>query len=366
MNTASSLIDLSRLPRPEPSSGIAAYEAERAARLAFDPRTRANWERYLEAQGGARKAAVDYLPVKLDIENVSRCNFACIMCAVSKWPKRRRAADMTLAAFRGLIDEQYGLIEIKLNGLGEALLQGDDYFDMVRYARAKHIWVRTTTNGSLLKVRENYRKLIDSDVNEIDISIDGSTPAIFEKIRVGSNFRIVMDGCEVLNGYCAEKGITRTKMWTLVQRANVMHLEAHVTLAARLGFKHLIFSLQLHGWGDAALAARNAAEQVPLGHERLLWLIEQGREHGVRVSFWDVSAKFDTDRPEHLCPWPFERAVVSSDLRTVPCCMIGDPDAFEIGRGKPFAENWAGEEYRAFRQAHLDGHIPAVCKGCYK
>ncbi len=354
---------LSILPRPEPSAGVAAYEGERAACLARDPRKQENWQRYLAAARG--RADVDYLPVKLDIENVSRCNFACQMCAVSKWRKGKRADDMSLEAFRRLIDEQYGLVEIKLNGLGEALMQGDDYFKMIRYARERRIWVRMTTNASLLHLRENYRKLVGSDVNEIDISIDGADVQTFEGIRINGNFDRVLENCRLLNGHCADLGIVRTKMWTLVQRANVNRLNAHVRLAAELGFKHLVFSLQMHGWADEALEKRNRAQMVTLDEMYLARLVDDGKRDGVRVSFWDVSEKFEAKAGKR-CPWPFERAVVSSDLRTVPCCMIGDPDAFEIGKGKGFLENWTGDEYRAFRKAHLDGEIPAVCKGCYR
>lgn len=350
------------LPRPEPSAGVAAYEAEREARLAFDPRTRENFERYR----AGRRAEVDYLPVKLDIENVSRCNFACTMCVVSTWPKGKRAEDMPLSAFKQLIDEQYGLVEIKLNGLGEALMQGDEYFEMIRYARSKRIWVRMTTNASLLHLRENYRKLIDSGVNEIDISIDGADAATFEGIRIQGDFERVRKNCALLHTYCEGREVVRTKMWTLVQKANVKRLPEHVELAAKLGFKHLVFSLQMHGWGDDKLAERNRKEMVDVDQRTLHALVGLGKMLGVRVSFWDVSAKFDATAPETLCPWPFERAVVTSDLRTVPCCMIGDPDAFELGAGESFLTAWIGAEYRAFRQAHLDGEIPKVCRGCYR
>lgn len=358
------MIDLARLPRPEPSAGLAAYEAERIARFAFDHRCHENWLRY--RVGVRTLAEVDYLPVKLDVENVSRCNFACTMCVVSTWPKGRRAKDMPVGEFKRLIDEQYGLLEIKLNGLGEALLQGDEYFEMIRYARARRIWVRMTTNASLLHLRDNVRKLIDSGVNEIDISIDGADAATFEGIRVQSDFGRVRENCRALNTYCASLGIRRTKMWTLVQKANVERLEEHVGLAARLGFKHLVFSLQMHGWGGEALAERNRAAMAEVSQVRADDLVARGKACGVRVAFWDVSAKFSTQSPETLCPWPFERAVITSDSRTVPCCMIGDPDAFELGKGLTFWQAWMSDEYRAFRQAHLDGEVPAVCKGCYR
>lgn len=351
------------LPRPEPAAGVKAYMKERDERLAVDERTRQNWERYLAANRG--RADVDYLPVKLDIENVSRCNFACTMCAVSTWPKGQRAPDMSLESFKRLIDEQYGLIEIKLNGLGEALMQGDVYFEMIQYARAKRIWVRMTTNASLLHLRNNYRKLIDSGVNEIDISIDGADAQTFEGIRIQSDFSQVAANCGLLNAYAASVGKPSAKMWTLVQKANHHRLDRHVDLAARLGFRHMVFSVQMHGWGNEKLAERNRSEMVDMTVKQAEFLVAVGRTQGVRVSFWDVNEKFEPVKGKR-CPWPFERAVVTSDLRTVPCCMIGDPDAYEIGKGMTFLESWNSEEYVAFRKAHLDGSIPTICQGCYK
>lgn len=346
------------LPLPEPSQGVQAYADERIACLALDQRKRENFMRYHATS--RRGAVVDYLPIKLDIENVSRCNFKCTMCAVAGWKKGKRAEDMSLECFKRLIDEQYGLVEIKLNGLGEALMQGDDYYEMIRYARARRIWVRMTTNASLLGVNDNYKKLADSGVNEIDISIDGADAETFEAIRVGGSYKHVIRNCKLLNDYLPAP---RSKMWTLVQARNAHNLKAHVKLAAELGFKHLIFSLSLHGWGDDALAKQNDAASFELTGHELKELIAEGDEHDVRVAFWDVADKFDA---EHLCPWPFERAVVTSDSRVTPCCMIGDPDAYEISGGKSFNAVWLGSDYQRFREAHLQGKIPNVCKGCYK
>lgn len=359
------MIDIARLPRPEPAAGNQAYLDELAVRLARFPACADNWARYQQA--AHREASVDYLPIKLDVENVSRCNFACTMCAVSTWPRRQRGADMSVDSFRALIDEQIGLVEIKLNGLGEPTMQGDDFFTMIQYARSKRIWVRVTTNASLLHLKENYRKLIDSGVNEVDISIDGADAQTFQGIRIGGDFQRVAANCLTLNQYAASKGKPSAKMWTLVQKGNAARLAEHVALAYRLGFQHLVFSTQLHGWGSKELGERNAAEMVPLCTEDALALVDLGAPLGVRVAFWDVSEKFEA-RPGKRCPWPFSRAVVTSDLRTVACCMIGDPDKHEFGRDRErtFAENWSGAEYREFRQAHLDGAIPEICRGCYR
>ncbi len=49
----------------------------------------------------------------------------------------------------------------------------------------------------------------------------------------------------------------------------------------------------------------------------------------------------------------------------VPCCMIGTPDVYEIGKSKSIVETWNSQEYQDFRQAHLDGKPPEACKQCY-
>src|SRR5258705_1616664 len=114
---------LRELPAPDPASGVEAYQRERELALATSPRRRENYEKYIRSS--RRSAVVDYLPIKLDIENVSRCNFRCTMCVVSDWEKGKRGEDLALEDFQRLIDEQYGLVEIKLQGIGEPTMQGD-------------------------------------------------------------------------------------------------------------------------------------------------------------------------------------------------------------------------------------------------
>lgn len=352
------------LPAPEPAAGVAAYARERALRLAVYPRCRDNYQRY--RAHARRTAAVDYLPIKLDIENVSRCNFACTMCRVSDWPKGRRAADLPLTAFKRLIDEQYGLIEIKLQGLGEPTLQRDDFFAMIRYARQRHIWVRTTTNASLLHLDGNADKLLDSDVNEIQISIDGADAPTYQAIRRRGRFDRVIANCRMLNERSAARGVVRSKMWVVVQKANRRQLGELVDLAPALGFRHLVFSLSLTDFGMAAWRTRAdafTADGLTLCAARAL--VTRGRDQGVRVGFWRVTQKYRTDAPAQLCPWPFERAMVSSDRRVVPCCYLGSPDVSDFGSADSLAAVWRGDTMTAFRQAHLAGYPPPICRGCY-
>lgn len=362
---------LADLPLPEPCGGQAHYDAVRAEALAYSVARRDNFKRYEAARRDRthRAEVVDFLPIRLDIENVSRCNFRCTMCVVSDWPKGQRANDLSLAAFKALIDEQTGLLEIKLQGIGEPTLQGDDFYAMIRYARSRKLWVRTTTNASLLHLRDGARKLIDSGVNEVQISIDGPERETFEAIRRGAHFATVVSNCKTINALCRDRGIERTKMWTVVQKANRDRLEDLVDVAAEVGFTSQVFSLDLIGWGSKDWEQRNNAVAVSddLSVDRLLDLVDRGRRHGVKVRFWRPAEKYRIGDVDRICPWPFERSVVTSDARITPCCTIGNPDALEIPKAASdgLADIWNAPAYRAFRRAHLTGDIPDVCRGCY-
>ncbi len=355
-------------PIPLPSVGIDSYHAEREACLNADPKKHANYQRYLMAKKGL--AAVDYLPIKIDIENVSRCNFRCTMCSVSDWHKGKRAEDMPFEAFKTMLDEQFGLVEIKIQGLGEPTMQGDDLLRMIRHARQKRIWVRTVTNASRLHLKDFYKPYVDTGVNEIQVSIDGATAEVFESIRRQSDFSRVTKNCRALNDYTHTQGKRITKMWTLVQEANRHQLLDLVDLAADLGFQDLAYSFTLIGFGDKALQERNDAVETEYRYrfDVMQNIMERAQSDDIRVGFWLCDSKYSTRSAETRCAWPFERAMVTSDLRVVPCCTISNPDAFEFepGTGKSLTEIWQGKTYTEFRQAHIDGRIPEVCRACYR
>lgn len=351
------------LPKPQRDPEL--YRSTIEAGFSTFPERRANYELWCSATRGEH---VDYLPIELDIENVSRCNFRCTMCQVSEWPKMQRAGDMQLDDFKALIDEQYGLIEIKLQGMGEPLLGGDNYFEMIKYARARHIWVRSTNNGSLLHIKDGYKKLIDSDVSEVQISIDGAMQNTYENIRIGGKFAMVKRNAELLNRYARDMGKLRTRMWTVVQMENFPEIEMFPKLAAELGFDRLTMSLNLTDWGQEYWQEKN--DQVDAHSDFTLELgerlIQNGRERGVEVTFWAVDDRYETTSPESLCPWPFGRLYVASDMRAVPCCVIANPDISDLGDAHDLTAVWHGEAMANFRKAHLKGNIPDVCKACYK
>jgi pyrroloquinoline quinone biosynthesis protein E len=361
------------------------YLSERSKRLASSTECSENYLKYLSSN--RRNQSPNYLPIKLDIENLSRCNFRCVMCQVSEWPKGQRARDLEFHEFTHIIDENPGLLEIKLQGMGEPTLAKDGLFKMIRYARERHIWVRTVTNGSLLHLNDNSRKFLESDVNEIQISIDGADKETFESIRVQSKFERVIQNVTELNSLAKLIGKQVTKMWTVVQDKNVEQLKELIDLAQQMNFTSMVFSLDISDWGNEGWTEKNEMRSVgkifDLKYANELY--DYGLTKEIKVAFWNINERYDIYNPDKLCEWPFERSYIASDARVVPCCMVADPDTFEIKNPNQvkiadaesndmspnwsFVEIWNSKNYQDFRKMHLSrdfSKLPKICQGCYK
>lgn len=347
-------------PKPNPDQ----YRYDKMIATGFEkyPERKLNFERFRENK--LRKAKIDYFPLKIDVENVSRCNLKCNMCQVQTFKHNKRAEDMSLEAFRSIIDENIGVYEIKIQGLGEPFLD-NTFIEKVQYASKKYIWVRSTTNATILHIHDNYKRIIDTDIGELQVSIDGVSPEVYESIRIGAKHEIVTRNCKLLNEYCDSRGSDKTRMWALLQSANIHELFEFPRFAKELGFKRLTLSLDVNGWGTEKWTSLNSNKKVSerVTQSDIDRLLEIADKIKINLTFWDISDKYSE---ENLCPWPFERLYVSSDELVVPCCMIGNPDIFSFGSSKCLKDIWHGDKYVKFRNAHIRGSIPEVCKYCYK
>src|SRR5215218_4404223 len=129
------------------------------------------------------------LPPFLQIEPVGQCNLRCQMCPIQfrqDGPPYGPLAFMEFDAFTRILD-QYGTItDLHLQGLGEPMMH-PRFFDMVAYATAKGI--RVTTNSNLTVVNgRRADQIIQCGLDTLNVSIDGATASMYERIRVRSRF----------------------------------------------------------------------------------------------------------------------------------------------------------------------------------
>ena len=316
----------------------------------------------LVSRNQERKETSLALPTLLDIEPVSRCNFRCVMCVTSRrGPKR--AEDLDTDAYKRFIEDNLYLTEVKLQGVGEPLLH-NNFFDLIRFTMEHDIWVRTTVNGSLLHIDENYKRLIDCGIGEVQISFDGATKEVFESIRRGADFDKIVDNVTKLNAYANTKDRPYTRMWVLLQKDNRHQVFDLVALAKRMGFNRVTFSVSLIDWGREGdfvdLQANSFSEEE---EQRLL---ELGQAEDMDITVWHCAKRFSSKSLDTICPVPFNRLFIGSDLKVIPCGGIGDPGIVCFGDAMDIKNIWNSEQYRKFRKAHLQGKIPSYCKVCYK
>lgn len=297
---------------------------------------------------------VNYYPTTMDIEPTQQCNFKCVMC-VSFVEKKE---NMTFETFKNIIDEQFGLIEVKIQGVGEPLLN-KDLIKMIEYARKKWLWVRTTTNGSLLHVNDNYKKLVDSGIHDVNISIDGCTKEVYESIRIGGNFEQLKENCKLINDYNNKVKKTPVRAWVVLQKSNMHQFFDFPRFFADLGFKEMTLSFALHNYGKDS--NNSEATEFNISDSDLQRVINIGEELGIKVTFW----QHPHFSGESFCKIPFNRVYVTTDSHILPCCYIANPEVVDFGSYGNFNKIW-NEKYVKFRKDIANRNtVPEFCKLCY-
>jgi heme b synthase len=166
------------------------------------------------------------------------CNLSCVHCRAAAIDKPY-PNEFTTQECRSLLDEVASFASpiIILTG-GEPLLRRD-IFEIASYGTAKGLRVVLATNGTLLD-GEGSRRLRDSGIQRVSISIDGAIAESHDRFRqVEGSFAGALRGMAFLK----EAGL-EFQINTTVSRVNLEELPAIQNLAVELGaVAHHIFLL---------------------------------------------------------------------------------------------------------------------------
>ncbi len=137
----------------------------------------------------ANWATIDF-PLELAVEIAAQCNLKCVMCPVPSMTRRKQfIATDTFQQVVEQIREEKGFL-FGPGGYGEVMLHAG-WGDLLEYAKEKGIGVMTLiTNGTVL-TEENAKRVVKIGLDTLVISIDGTTPETYAKIRVGGSLEKV-------------------------------------------------------------------------------------------------------------------------------------------------------------------------------
>lgn len=147
---------------------------------------------------------MDNIPSNFVVETVVGCNLKCPECAWGGGLIRREHKCMAFEDFRIIADKIAPYAKyMYLHDYGEPLIN-PDIFRIIEYA-SKICDTNISTNGMIVD-EDNARKLIQSGVKDVIVSIDGVSQKVYEKYRKGGNVQKALSALQYLVQINEDKG----------------------------------------------------------------------------------------------------------------------------------------------------------------
>lgn len=193
------------------------------------------------------------------------CNLECTMCRDTKILPERAKIGAAVSTINEVI--AMGSMEaVSFSGAGEVLIMRD----MVKFMEsdtlsARNIGISLTTNATNF-TEKMWKRIQHNRFDNVCMSIDGASPEIYDRVRVGSRWVDIQPRIEFL-GDLRQRGLIQHLQWNYtVQLANIADVGAAITMARQLGFDtirlipHSGMLLRTHGnmfedYNSAALDA---------------------------------------------------------------------------------------------------------------
>src|SRR5215472_9170311 len=190
-------------------------------------------------------------PVSLSFEPTTSCNLRCPECPSGLRAFTRPTGMLEDGFFRQTIDQLSGhLLYLVFYFQGEPYLN-PSFLDMVSYASSRGIYTATSTNAHYLNDR-NARKTVESGLDRLIISIDGTTQDVYEQYRVGGRLDKVLEGARNIVKWKKELKSKKPFVFFqfLVVRPNEHQLEEIRRLAKEIGVDQVRFkTAQVYDYG---------------------------------------------------------------------------------------------------------------------
>ncbi len=207
-------------------------------------------------------------------ELTNACNLACIHCRASA-VREPQPGELTTAEAKHFVDELREYRPILILTGGEPLLR-EDVYEIAQYATGKDLRVVLATNGTLL-TSGIARKLKDSGIQRVSISIDGATKETHDVFRGEPGaFEGALRGIDILK----TEGIGFQINTTITSR-NLDEIPEIYDLAVELQASALhIFLLVPTGRGEEI----ESEEIPPEEYERVLnWFYDKSRDKRMQL-----------------------------------------------------------------------------------
>lgn len=289
------------------------------------------------------------MPFTISLEPTTACNLRCPECPSGLRAFTRPTGNLKEDFFRKTIDELHrDLMYLIFYFQGEPYIN-PNFLDMVKYAHDKGIYTITSTNGHFLNDK-NAQKTIESGLDRLIISVDGTTQETYESYRKEGKLENVLQGAR-----------------------NIVHWKKEMkSQTPHIIFQFLVVKPNEHQIADVY----KLAEEIGIDEVKLKTAQVYDYENGNDlIPTIDKYARY-RQRPDGK--WEFKNALVNHcwklwhscvitwDGLVVPCCFDKDAE-YRLGdlKNASFKDIWHNGAYKGFRKAILKGRDKIdICTNC--
>jgi len=308
-------------------------------------------------------------PHRIEVEVTTKCSLKCVKCEQTYWDTPRQ--NMTYEQFVHILDQFPKLSTVSMSGIGHNF-ENPEFMRMVEHACSRNLFVQFF-DTFLLLTEKRARKLVDWGVSKINLSIDGATKEVYEKLQIGSNFERVVANARQLAEIKKEKGNLQPEMafTVVVTKYNQHQLPQFLDLVASIV-------------GDSQkFAYVEFIRLLPFEENRHLLpdfrLLPKARDNVLRRNAeLDLPFKFRfafnhfhelLEKPSVSCCLEWVVPFITVHGTVYPCCALTEGnqrtriEPYCMGSifDTPFREMWKGTKYRRLKEMLRKNEVPPVC-----
>jgi radical SAM protein with 4Fe4S-binding SPASM domain len=296
-----------------------------------------------------KRPFIKSMPVSISIEPTTSCNLRCPECPSGLRQFTRPTGMLDQDFFKKIIAElKNTLVNLTFYFQGEPYLN-PKFLDMVKHASENGIFTITSTNAHYLN-DENAKKTIESQLDKLIISVDGTTQETYEQYRIGGDLSKVIEGTKNIVKWRKQLNSKRPLIvfQFLVVKPNEHQIADVYKLAEELGVDDVkLKTAQVYDF-------ENGNDLIP---ENETYSRYKKNNDGK----WSIKNKL-----LNQCWRMWSGCVITWDGLVVPCCF--DKDAkHQLGdlKNQTFKGVWLSDGYNNFRKSILKSRKEIdICTNC--
>ena len=296
-----------------------------------------------------KDANIKGYPFSVTIEPTTACNLGCPECPSGLKQFTRPEGNLKEDLHKTIID-QVGKHTFYLNFYfqGEPFIN-PNFLKMVSYAHSKKIYTATSTNAHFLSDKI-AKETIESGLDRLTISIDGTTQETYESYRKQGDLEKVLVGTRNIVKWKKElKSKTPYLIFQfLVVKPNEHQVDDAIALSKEMGIDEIRFkTAQVYDY-------KNGNELIPTNEKYARYKKQADGTYRLK------------NKLLNKCWRMWSSCVITWDGKMIPCCF--DKDAHhQLGnlQNQSLKEIWTSKPYTNFRNHIITNRKSiAICQNC--